>query len=119
MLVLSRRPRETINIYPQEGAVKISIQILEVKGNQVRVGIEAPPGVDIVRDEIDGTPRKPKDTTQYVRIPVKELHQLRAVYEQLKSNNRALAVQGRRHGYYEHNGRCELCGQESGNPLHF
>ena len=47
MLVLSRKVGETIKI-----ADNIEIKILEVKGDTVRVGIEAPKSVDIVRGEL-------------------------------------------------------------------
>lgn len=47
MLVLSRKAGETIKI-----ADNIEVKILEVKGDTVRVGIEAPKSVDIVRGEL-------------------------------------------------------------------
>lgn len=116
MLVLTRRCGEVINIYPQEGAVKISVQILGVSGNQVRVGIDAPPGVEIVREEIEGAPRKPKQ--EYVRITVEELDALRGVVREVREV-RALAVQGRRHTFSpDAKGMCKFCGGERGNPIH-
>ena len=48
MLVLSRRPQEKI-LFPGTG---ISIEIVKTKGNTVRVGIEAPSSVRILRGEI-------------------------------------------------------------------
>lgn len=47
MLVLSRKPGESIVI-----AGDIVVTILEVHGNRVRVGIEAPLDVSIQRQEI-------------------------------------------------------------------
>jgi len=47
MLVLSRKPGETIQI-----SDNIQIRILEVKGDTVRIGIEAPKSVDILRGEL-------------------------------------------------------------------
>lgn len=47
MLVLSRKPNDTIQI-----ADNIEIRILEIKGDTVRIGIEAPKSVDIVRGEL-------------------------------------------------------------------
>jgi len=44
MLVLTRRPDEEIEIGPD-----IRIRICDVRGNKVRVGIEAPREVRIVR----------------------------------------------------------------------
>lgn len=48
MLVLTRKPREEIRI-----GNGITITILRVKGQQVRVGIEAPNDVRIVRGELE------------------------------------------------------------------
>ena len=47
MLVLSRKQLEGIQIGPD-----IRIKIVKVDRNQVRLGIEAPPDVLIVRDEL-------------------------------------------------------------------
>lgn len=47
MLVLSRKMNETIKIGDD-----IELRILEVKGDTVRVGIEAPKTVDILRGEL-------------------------------------------------------------------
>ncbi len=49
MLVLSRRPGETIRL-GDEG--HITITILGVKGNQVRIGIDAPKDIPVHRQEI-------------------------------------------------------------------
>jgi len=50
MLVLSRRAHEKILI----PAIRASIQVLQIRSNAVRLGIEAPPEIAIVRDEIAG-----------------------------------------------------------------
>lgn len=47
MLILTRRPGETIRINDD-----VSITVLAVKGNQIRLGIEAPKGVSVHREEI-------------------------------------------------------------------
>lgn len=47
MLVLSRKPNETIKIGDD-----IELKIIEVKGDVVRIGIEAPKSVDILRGEL-------------------------------------------------------------------
>jgi carbon storage regulator CsrA len=55
MLVLSRRPNQDI-VFPNTG---IRIRVLRLQGNVVRIGIEAPPDVQILRQEIapaDGQP---------------------------------------------------------------
>lgn len=48
MLVLTRSIGERLFI--QDGEIKI--QVLEVKGNQVRLGIEAPKHIAIHREEV-------------------------------------------------------------------
>jgi carbon storage regulator CsrA len=48
MLVLSRRPFETI-LFP---SIHTSVQVLAVKGRLVRLGIEAPPELAILRAEL-------------------------------------------------------------------
>ncbi len=47
MLVLSRKPLQSIMIGPD-----IKITIVKVERNQVRIGIEAPRNVTILRDEL-------------------------------------------------------------------
>ncbi|MFL7795020.1 MAG: carbon storage regulator CsrA [Anaerolineae bacterium] len=47
MLLLSRRTGETIQIGDD-----ISVTVLSVKGNQVRIGITAPDDVKIMRQEL-------------------------------------------------------------------
>ncbi|MGN7387125.1 carbon storage regulator CsrA [Sporosarcina sp. SAFN-015] len=47
MLVLSRKTNETIKIGDD-----IELRILEVKGDTIRIGIEAPKTVDILRGEL-------------------------------------------------------------------
>lgn len=48
MLVLSRKPSERIVI-----AEEIVVQVLEVNGNRVRLGIEAPIDVQVRREELE------------------------------------------------------------------
>ena len=47
MLILTRRPGESIFI-----GNDIKVRILEIKGNQIRVGIDAPQSMRILREEI-------------------------------------------------------------------
>ncbi|HEY8539138.1 MAG TPA: carbon storage regulator CsrA [Steroidobacteraceae bacterium] len=56
MLILTRRLGESIQI--GEG---IEVTILEVRGNQVRLGIAAPAEVVILRSELKETPRPSAD----------------------------------------------------------
>ena len=48
MLVLSRRLNEKL-LFPDIGT---AVQVLSVKGSTVRLGIEAPPEVTVLREEI-------------------------------------------------------------------
>jgi carbon storage regulator len=47
MLVLTRRRGEGVAIGPE-----IRVVILDAKGGQVRLGIEAPPSIEVHRDEV-------------------------------------------------------------------
>lgn len=47
MLLLTRRPNETIRI-----GENIEIRVLGMKGNQVRIGIEAPKSLSVHREEV-------------------------------------------------------------------
>lgn len=47
MLVLTRKPGEAIQI-----GESVSLTILEIRGNQVKIGIEAPDDVTVYREEL-------------------------------------------------------------------
>lgn len=47
MLVLTRKPGESLHIGDD-----IKVTLMEIKGNQIRVGVDAPPSVKIYREEI-------------------------------------------------------------------
>ena len=51
MLVLSRRRDEAIVIRNRFGT-EIRLMVVDVKGNKVRLGIEAPADIDIAREEV-------------------------------------------------------------------
>ncbi|MEN8761308.1 MAG: carbon storage regulator [Thiogranum sp.] len=51
MLILTRRPGETLIIKTSDGE-PIEVTVLNVKGNQVRIGTDAPDGIPIVRQEL-------------------------------------------------------------------
>jgi carbon storage regulator CsrA len=52
MLVLTRRVNESI-VLPGLG---VTVRVLAFKGNSVRLGIEAPPSVVVMREELIGQP---------------------------------------------------------------
>lgn len=70
MLILTRKPSESITITAQgepatskisgqlKDGTRIEITVLEVKGNQVKIGIQAPRSVTILRDELNQDERK-------------------------------------------------------------
>ena len=53
MLILTRRPSEAIIIELPSGET-IKVAVLGVKGNQVRIGTDAPDDISIVREELLG-----------------------------------------------------------------
>ncbi len=66
MLILTRRVGETLMIGDQ-----VSVTVLGVKGNQVRIGVNAPRNVSVHREEIyDRIQREHVDT-----VPIHELPQ--------------------------------------------
>lgn len=46
-LVLSRRPGEAVVI-----GADVVVRVIEIRGNQVRIAIDAPPNVSVRRDEL-------------------------------------------------------------------
>ncbi len=47
MLILTRRPTQTVTI-----GCDITVTILEIRGRQVRIGVSAPRGITVLREEI-------------------------------------------------------------------
>jgi carbon storage regulator CsrA len=75
MLVLSRRLLEKV-LFP---GLNIALQIVSVKGNQVRLGIEAPPGVLVLREELQGRsamPAEPSPPAESTESQVRALRHL-------------------------------------------
>jgi carbon storage regulator len=58
MLVLSRHEREVIEMRLPDGQI-IAVSVVKVKGSTVRLGIEAPEDVHILRGELVGTMPRP------------------------------------------------------------
>ena len=56
MLLLTRRAGESILI-----GNDIRVMVVELKGNHVRIGIEAPQHIAIVREEIEHLPKRADD----------------------------------------------------------
>jgi len=51
MLILTHRPSETLIIKTPSGE-RITVTVMEVKGNQVRIGTNAPADISIVQEEL-------------------------------------------------------------------
>jgi len=47
VLILTRRPTQTVAI-----GNDVTITVLEIRGRQVRIGINAPRGITVLREEI-------------------------------------------------------------------
>ena len=71
MLVLSRRRQETIK-FPE---LDISIEIFQVKGSTVRLGIDAPVEVKVLRGELE-SPDQP-EVTKKILVSAKDVHDMR------------------------------------------
>jgi carbon storage regulator len=55
MLILTRRPTQTVKIGDD-----VTVTVLEIRGTQVRLGVNAPRDTAILREEIIGKPRAPR-----------------------------------------------------------
>ena len=74
MLVLSRKEDQKV-CFPGLG---ITVQVLGVRGSSVRLGVDAPIEVRIVRDELDEEgPDKPPPRSHIIRLPQNLRHELR------------------------------------------
>ena len=62
MLVLSRKIGECIRI-----GERVVVKVVSVRGGQVRLGIEAPAAVSVLRSELRPAPESSRDT---VRCPL-------------------------------------------------
>lgn len=71
MLVLSRRVGEGITI-----GTDIRVQVIEIKGGQVRLGIEAPASVQVHRDEVYLKIRSENQQAASTDVPPDVLKQL-------------------------------------------
>lgn len=74
MLVLTRRSDEAVKLGDD-----ITITVVEIKGNQVRLGIEAPAGIRIYRNEI-----YEKIRAENIRASAVSVEVFRKIKEKLK-----------------------------------
>ncbi|MEM9352428.1 MAG: response regulator [Planctomycetota bacterium] len=80
MLVLSRNKNQKV-CFPELG---ISVEILDVKGSKVRVGVDAPMEVRILRDELQkGETSQPAPKPHVIRLPQTLRHELRNALHEL------------------------------------
>jgi len=52
MLVMTRPVGQGLYVEVEDGGTKIAVKIIAIRGNQVRVGIDAPPSVKVVRADV-------------------------------------------------------------------
>lgn len=64
MLVLTRKAGEAVRIGDD-----IEIMVVEILGNAIRLGIEAPREVRVLRSELEGTEPLRKETASAVETP--------------------------------------------------
>lgn len=55
MLSLGRRETESIHLHTADGLIVVTVKM--IKGNQVKLAIDAPKSVTIIREEIDALER--------------------------------------------------------------
>ena len=55
MLILTRRPRQTVKI-----GKDVVVTVLEIRGTQVRIGVDAPRTTTVLRQEIAPGARTPQ-----------------------------------------------------------
>ncbi len=84
MLVLSRNEKQGIK-FPGLG---VSVEILEVAGNKVKVGIDAPIEVRVFRDELVGKEASDSDDQFRMRLPQIMRHELRNALNEISLNLR-------------------------------
>ncbi len=65
MLILTRRIGETLLIGDD-----VTVTVLGIKGNQVRIGIKAPDQVNVVREELLDRPRPDGGTAAGPQHPI-------------------------------------------------
>lgn len=87
MLVLTRKPKQQIQIGPQ-----ITITILQVKGQSVRVGIEAPHDVCVLRTEVATRPTSDSQnpTVSAAREKVKREKEISSARDNEESRGRSM-----------------------------
>jgi carbon storage regulator len=76
MLILTRKLGEAIAIGDE-----VKVHLLEIKGRQVRIGVEAPPHITVHREEIY---RSIREQNQKSATPTGPAADLREVWERLK-----------------------------------
>jgi len=82
VLVLTRRLGESITIGDQ-----IRVVVLEVRGSQVRLGIEAPPSIPIHREEVYR--RILEENREAARVPFNNLDRLIQTWQRVVPSRKA------------------------------
>lgn len=85
MLVLSRRVNDSI-LLPE---LNVSIEILQIKGKAIRVGVDAPIEIKVLRGEIDPADDSSRDVAQTFSVTGEDEHEIR---NKLNALNIAVAL---------------------------
>ena len=93
MLVLSRHPQQGIQ-FPGLG---VSIEILEVQGNKVKVGVDAPLEVRVLRNELVDSASLPEEAGRF-RLPKAMRHELRNALHELSLRMHVYLKRAQREG---------------------
>lgn len=88
MLLLTRRTNESIVI--TIGGEQAKVTVLGIKGNQVRIGIHAPPSVTVDREEIAA---KKEQETLRDRVRVERASDDQSLAEKAKTRGERLSGQ--------------------------
>jgi carbon storage regulator CsrA len=71
MLVLSRKPNESVKLFDAAGNMIANIVVMECHGSKIRLGIEADPGITVLRTELLTRPGRTSPSGEEVVPPAR------------------------------------------------